>query len=50
MPLAVLGGLVLDLPVYQVYLMVMAEEAVKLGICVWRFTSRRWINNLVQAV
>lgn len=47
-PLAVLGGLVLRLPVYQVYLMVMAEEAVKLGIGVWRFRSRRWITNLVQ--
>lgn len=49
-PLAILGGLVLRLPVYQVYLMVIAEEAVKLIIGFWRFLSRRWINNLVQAV
>jgi putative MATE family efflux protein len=48
-PLALLGGLVIGLPVYQVYLLVMAEEAVKLGIGVWRFLSRRWITNLVQA-
>ncbi len=48
-PLALLGGLVLGLPVYQVYLMVVAEEAVKLGIGFWRFLSRRWITNLVQA-
>jgi putative MATE family efflux protein len=47
-PLAVLGGLVLHLPVYAVYLMVMSEEAVKYMVGLWRFQSRRWINNLVQ--
>lgn len=47
-PLALIGGLVLHLPVYYVYPMVMAEELVKLGIGFWRFRSRRWINNLVR--
>jgi len=47
-PLALLGGFVLHLPVYFVYLMVMTEEMVKLGIGLWRFSSRRWINNLVR--
>lgn len=47
-PLALLGGLVFHLPVYYVYLMVMSEELVKLGIGLWRFSSRRWINNLIR--
>ncbi len=48
-PLAVLGGLVLHLPVYLVYMMVMSEEVVKYGVGLWRVRSGRWINNLVQA-
>ena len=44
-----IGGLVLHLPVYIVYLMVMGEEMVKYGIGLWRVGSKRWINNLVQA-
>jgi putative MATE family efflux protein len=49
-PLAVLGGLVLHLPVYFVYMMVMTEEAVKYGIGIWRFSSKKWIRNLTHAV
>ncbi len=48
-PLAALGGLVLRLPVHWVYLMVMAEEAAKWGLGLWRFFSRRWIHDLTQA-
>jgi putative MATE family efflux protein len=47
-PLALIGGLVLHLPVYIVYLLVIMEEVVKCGIAFWRFMSRRWIRNLVQ--
>ncbi len=48
-PMAIIGGLVLHLPIYVVYLMVMCEEMVKWGIGIWRVASKRWINNLVQA-
>ncbi len=48
-PLAVIGGLVLHLPVYLVYLLVMSEEMVKYLVGLWRVRSKRWINNLVQA-
>jgi Na+-driven multidrug efflux pump len=48
-PLAVIGGLVLHLPVYIVYLIVMSEEMVKYLVGLWRVRSKRWINNLVQA-
>lgn len=47
-PLAVLGGLVLHLPVHWVYLLVMAEELTKWGVGLWRFFSRRWIHDLTQ--
>lgn len=49
-PLAILGGLVLHLPVYIVYLMVIGDEVCKYGLAIWRFLSKRWINNLAQAV
>jgi putative MATE family efflux protein len=47
-PTAVIAGLVLHLPVHLVYLVVMSEEIVKYGVAVWRFLSKRWINNLVR--
>jgi Na+-driven multidrug efflux pump len=49
-PLAVIAGLVLRLPVYVVYAVIMSEELVKYGIAMWRLLSRRWIHNLVKAV
>ena len=49
-PLALLGAFVLHLPVYWVALMVVADEATKFGIGLWRVSSGRWINNVVQAL
>ncbi len=48
-PLALLAVTVFKLPVHQVYMLVMLEEAVKFGISLWRYRSRRWIHNLVAA-
>ncbi|MHB8114631.1 MAG: MATE family efflux transporter [Bellilinea sp.] len=49
-PLALITGLWLKLPVYWVYLIVNAEELIKFGIGLRRVGSRRWINNLVRPV
>lgn len=49
-PLAVVSGLVLHLPIYIVYLIIVSEEFVKYLVGLWRFRSGRWVNNLVQAV
>jgi putative MATE family efflux protein len=49
-PLALLCGLVLRLPIHQVYLIIIMEELVKYILALRRFFSRRWVNNLVQAV
>lgn len=48
-PAALIGGFVLKLPVYGVYLMVALEEVVKAVVIQWRFRSRKWINDLVNA-
>lgn len=48
-PSALIGGFVLRLPVYGVYLMVLLEEAVKAVITLRRYLSRRWIHDLVNA-
>lgn len=47
-PLALVGGLLLHLPVYWVYFLAGLEEIFKLVLGLKRFRSRRWINNLVR--
>jgi Na+-driven multidrug efflux pump len=49
-PMAYIGAFVLHLPVYGVYLMVMAEEVVRSSLCFPRFFSRKWIHNLAQTM
>jgi putative MATE family efflux protein len=49
-PMALLGAFVLGLPVYLVYLMVMADEFTKWVIGMFRFFSKRWIHDLAQIV
>lgn len=48
-PLALITGLWLRLPVHLVYLIANAEELVKFSIAIRRVASRRWINNLVRS-
>lgn len=45
-PMAFIGGLVLDLPIYVVYALVNIEEVVKFIIGIPRLVSKKWINNL----
>jgi putative MATE family efflux protein len=47
-PAALIGGFVLHLPVYGVYLMVLLEELVKVFILVHRYLSLKWIHDLVN--
>lgn len=46
---AYFGANVLVLPVYWVYFMVTSEEVVKNALCIFRFRSGKWINNLTHA-
>lgn len=45
-PLAFAGAFLFSLPVYWVYLMIMTEEAVKMGVGILRVSSGKWITNL----
>ena len=47
-PAALIGGFVLHLPVYGVYMMVLLEELVKVFIITRRYLSRKWIHDLVS--
>jgi Na+-driven multidrug efflux pump len=47
-PAALIGGFVLNLPVYLVYALVLLEEIVKAVIILRRYLSRKWINDLVN--
>ncbi len=49
-PMALLGGFVLHLPVYWVYLMVMSEELTKCILALRRYFSRKWIHDLAQSI
>ena len=49
-PLAFIGAFVLQLPVYFVYLLVFSEEAFKFVIVLKRFSTKKWIHNLVQNI
>jgi len=49
-PMAILGGFVLRLPVYWVYLFVMSEELTKCILGLRRYFSRKWIHDLTQTV
>ncbi len=48
-PAALIGGFVLNLPVYGVYLLVFSEEIVKAFIIFRRYRSRKWMHDLVGA-
>ena len=47
-PLAFAGAFVLHLPVYWVYLLIASEEILKMVVCVFRFRSNKWINDLTR--
>lgn len=47
-PMAFLGAFIFHLPVYWVFLMVLAEDVVKLILGMWRYLSHKWIHNLAR--
>jgi putative MATE family efflux protein len=49
-PMAILAGFILHLPVYWVYLFVMSEELTKCILGLRRYFSRKWIHDLTQTV
>ena len=47
-PMALAGTYLFHLPIWGVYLMVMADEVTKYLFCLRRFFTRRWIHNLAH--
>lgn len=47
-PLGAIGVYILGLDLYPVYFLVLCEELFKFFLGVWRFRSKKWINNLVN--
>ncbi len=46
-PMAFLGGLVLHLPIYIVYAMVLIEEIYKFVLGIIRYRQKKWLRNIV---
>ena len=46
-PMAVIGGLVLHLPIYFVYAMILIEEVYKLVLGYVRYKQKKWLRNIV---
>lgn len=46
-PMAVIGGLVLHLPIYMVYAMIMIEEVYKTILGYMRYRKKKWLKNIV---
>ncbi|WP_315080085.1 MATE family efflux transporter [uncultured Clostridium sp.] len=47
-PLAYLGGILLSLPIYWVYVLVLAEEIYKFVLGFKRYKQKRWLKNIVE--
>lgn len=50
LPLGVLMAFVFHASPVWVYLIIGAEEVIKLFLATWRFKSQKWINNLVSSI
>jgi putative MATE family efflux protein len=49
-PAAALGAFVFHLPIYYVYALTLTDETVKNIVGLWRYFSRRWINDMTHRV
>ncbi|UZP05044.1 MATE family efflux transporter [Clostridium botulinum] len=47
-PLAYLGGIFLSLPIYWVYVLVLAEEIYKFVLSLKRYKQKKWLKNIVE--
>lgn len=49
-PCAAAGAFLFDLPVYFVYALTLSEEIAKFSFGLWRYFSKKWINDMTQRV
>lgn len=48
MPLAILGQSVWNYPIEGIFALISLQEIFKMALCLKRFLSKRWINNLIN--
>lgn len=48
LPLSALFGLVFHLSIFWVFIGIEVEQIVKFGVGLWRFRSKKWINDVTQ--
>lgn len=46
--LGAIAAFVFHFPVKIVYLFIMSDEIIKIPICMWRYRSRKWLNNVTR--
>jgi putative MATE family efflux protein len=49
-PVTAIGAFVFGLPIYLVYALTLTEEFTKACVGLWRYFSKRWINDMTQRV
>jgi Na+-driven multidrug efflux pump len=49
-PATAAGAFLFHLPIYFVYALTLSEEVTKFAIGLWRYFSKRWINDLTHRV
>lgn len=49
-PITAAGAFLFDLPIYLVYALTLSEEITKYGVGLWRYFSKKWINDLTTRV
>ena len=49
-PITAMGAFIFHLPIYFVYALTLSEEFAKASIGLWRYFSKRWINDLTHRV
>ena len=46
--LSAIGAFYLGLSTKLVYILIMSDEIIKLPLIIWRYRSRKWINNITR--
>ena len=49
-PITAAGAFLFHLPIYFVYALTLSEEITKLSVGLWRYFSKKWINDMTQRV
>ena len=46
--MAAFAAFYLKLPTKIVYILIMSDEVIKLPLVIWRYKSKKWLNNITR--